>query len=186
MRHYMWHDNAGEIKGRSDGVGGFTGDPMDPNTTDPQAMDLRNHFMSTLGLLGPVQYDCLCDPSDLSCICSGPALNSYYVDNGNLVAKPPTTIVIDGNSVSLGDLIEKPPGSWVNFRLEADIPDGHQIMLRFEEAVLTTQTDPILTFTDGVSDAILLKAPSQGMIGRVGIYADKYLLPTYVTICGWA
>jgi hypothetical protein len=186
MRHYLWHDNIGEIKGRSDGVGGFTGDPMDSGTTDPQALSLRNYFMTTIGLLGPIPYDCPCDPDDISCICSGPAFNDHYIDNGSLILKPSIVIKIDGNAVSSGAMIEKAPGSFVNFRLEADAPDGHQVALRFEEAVLTTAQNPTLTFANGATESILLRAPAQGLIGRVGTVVDKQIGPVYVTICGWA
>lgn len=182
----MWHDNMGEIKGRSDGVGGFSGDPMDPGTTDPQAIAIRNYFLTDLGLLGPIPYDCPCDPNDVDCTCSGPALNDHYVDNGNLVAKATTTIKIDGNVVNSGDTLERAPGSFLNLQLEATTPDGHQVALRFEEALLTNQSNPVLTFTDGASDSILLKTPAQGLVGIVGVYADRHVCPVYLIVRGWA
>ena len=142
--------------------------------------------MDQLGLFGPVAYDCLCDPEDISCVCSGPAVNNHYISGGSLITKPTMAIKIDGNVVANGAEIQKVPGSFVNFQLVADIPDGHQIALRFEGALLTLEQNPTLTFDNGSSNSVLFRAPAQGLIGRVGSTVDKQTCPVYVTICGWA
>ena len=60
------------------------------------------------------------------------------------------------------------------------------VLENFEDALLTLEQNPTLTFTNGASNSILLRTPAQGLIGRVGSIVDKQICPVYVTICGWA
>jgi len=187
MRHYLWYDATGEIRGRSKNINGFSGDPLDSGTSDPEALDIRDYMLNKLGfgIVDGIAYDCSCIIGTEDCEHDAEALVGNYVSGGNLTQKLSAVLKLDGAvTPSSQDPVDLTPGAVVSFTVEAAVPDSHTLTL-LEEGVALSQTTPVLTFTGGVSNSVQLTIPPQGMSGKLG-GADKLLGLFVINLRGWA
>jgi hypothetical protein len=186
QKHFLFFDDAGIIIGYAPGhwISPDWNNTMPP--TDPSAQPEEGNGVS----IGGIELLCSCPEYDATCLCAIDGVNNHYVEDPEgtpvLTEKPPVTILVDNSPHPVNDpaLINKPPGSWVNLKLEANIPDGHQIAFIKSDALLSTD-DITLTFNNGSTESVLLKAPAQGLVGRIG-GTSKYVSPVVVSILGWA
>lgn len=188
-RSYISYDLDGRLASIVISDGPFPID-YDIELLDPQnplAKEARNfHTEEIPTLAGFYAFDCACPyVQGQFCSCSSDAQKMKYYDNGALIDKPQTKIIVDGVSMPTGSTVNMPPGSWVNLKLESAVPDGHQITLHTRGAVLAID-DLVFTFTNGSTNSMLLKAPSQGLVGTINGGMDRYITPISLSICGWA
>lgn len=190
MKHFFFYDSNGLIRGHGQSLPGWGPDcdPNDPNTPCELGRALHQSQIVKYGYAGAVSWDCPCPyvpvGTDTNCTCYS-EITDYYVENGALTLKPIVKVYIDNILVPNVSTINKTPGSWLNFRLEADVPNGHQLFFHTAGAALSVEEQLSVTFDDGVSTSILLKAPAQGLVGHIGNY-DQYVRPVYLTVRGWA
>ena len=186
-RSYISYDLDGRLASIVISDGPFPID-YDIESLDPQnplAKEARNfHTEEIPTLAGFYAFDCACPyaPGQF-CSCSSDAQKMKYYDNGDLINKPALTVKVD--NVSTEAIVNKPPGSWVNVKLEADVPDSTQVTFKLDGATLSID-ELVFTFNNGSTNSILLKAPAQGLIGHIYGGMDRYLPPITISIRGWA
>jgi len=189
MRHYLWQDATGAIKGISRNVEGFSVgcDPTDSGTSNQEALDLRDFFLNKagLGITNVIAFDCVCSQGNDACTHDTEALQENYIATGTLTSKPALTIKLDNISTpSSSTPLDYAPGTSISFKLEAAVADSYQTTLLVEGAAITADS-LVLTFTSGVSNAITLVAPAQGLVGYIGC-EDMYIRQGVIAIRGWA
>jgi len=191
MRHFLSVDASGAIIGMATRGGGFTDDHNldDPSCMHPEALNHRKLSARDPRFDRFVEYVCPCTSEELNCTCECPRdrASDHYADGSALVAKPALTVLIDGASV--GDPIgstphSRPTGSAVSLKLLADVPDGHQVIVRTSRSAAIIREETMLTFSGGETGSLELKAPANGVTGLVA-GASKYVRPFKVMVQGW-
>jgi hypothetical protein len=122
----------------------------------------------------------------MACYCSATQLNNYYVSGGVLVEKPAVQFIIDSApAVDMGeDPLDAAPGTTMTFQISAAVPDATEVTFTRDGAEIAL-TDPVFTFTSGLSNVVTLTHPAQGLQGAI-YGCSKDLKLTYIRLRGWA
>lgn len=186
MRTYFAFRNTGEISGVVMHHGAWPEgyDLMASNPSHPLAKANREVHASKPDFAGFVVFDCACE--NVICNCPANASFNHYVQGGQLVAKPDLVVKVNGEVVVTTEdapaLIA--PNTDFTLSLEASVPDGTTVQLRFEGARMAP-TNPTLTFTNGVASTTL-RAPLQGASSRaLQAVLTKYVRPFNLYVLGW-
>jgi len=174
MKHFLWYDANGEIRGVKTRDGGFSAQ-YDPG-----------NGANFLGFVGWIPLDCPCSVDRRGCPCVFSEMNKNFVSDGALVAKLTTQLELDGNALDGRHVtLDKKPGESVRFRLLGALPDGYKLALKNGNGVQVLQAEVSLEFTAGASQAIALIAPTQGMTGRAYGINTKLTTPFSISLRGW-
>jgi hypothetical protein len=169
-------------------------DPTDPNCAmGTHSRNVRDFMLgpaSAGNIIGGTSIICACPALDDTCPHATEGGHNYYIDDPlgtpTLVEKASFTVLLDGvpQSNINPSPVDKPPGSWVNLKLEGPVEDGYQITLALTEVSLAA-SDIVLTFDNGSTNSVLLRVPPQGLVGRAhGI--SLHVRPVVIAIRGWA
>jgi hypothetical protein len=134
---------------------------------------------------GFLALDCNCE--EHLCDCAAHTSYSYYVANGQLVAKPDLVMKVNDQVVTPTEdsPVTVAPGQTFQFKLESAVPNGTSVKLKFDGARMSPIT-PTLTFTDGVASCSL-QAPVQGVVSLAHqAEITKFLRPFKLYVLGWA
>ncbi|MGD9725487.1 MAG: hypothetical protein AB7L09_00360 [Nitrospira sp.] len=139
---------------------------------------------------GFAEFNCMCPSAAFMCSCAYEIMHSHYVAGSTVTAKPTLLVEVDGQAVKCGHVfnntfVDLTPGSTVNLVLRAAVPDGHSVAVSNSTSHIALVTPTSLTFTDGVSDALPIQVPDQGLFGIVGGHSN--LIQRFaVAVRGWA
>ena len=177
MKHFYGYTPDGKLWWTFVHTGGFPVgcDLDDPECTDPLVLHLLANYnvnqTHNETLQGIVKYECACDPEVGICSCAPTKRLQAFSDNGTLTDKPDVTLIVDGVTVASDDTITKYPGQLFTLKVQADtpaeIPDDETADV-FSAAMLETP-QALLTFTNGISNELTLRAPAQGITGHLSV-----------------
>lgn len=124
-------------------------------------------------LAGIVKYECACSPEVGLCQCYVEKKTNSYVSDGQLLNKPETDIVLDGQNLDMDEEVIKPAGTLFSLKvLGYGIPDGSKCTLR--QNLLGNSEEMEITFNNGESTELTFKAPGPGIRGTISI-VGKYV-----------
>ena len=190
MRHYFKANTDGTVTGVATTDGGFTEDLdlSDVLNQHPSVLSHRAFAEEDEDFDNFYAWDCDCPDEDVSCHCPYVRFSDYYVYNNALVEKTPLTVVLDDvaqPSLLPSAALDYAPGTPVVLKLRANVPDGTTVTVTPRSAASIIQAPTELTFTDGETGTVSLRAPAQGTTGRV-IGISKLVRQFAVAIRGWA
>lgn len=193
MRHFIWYDSAGSLRGVHRHSGGWPihEDLRDGQSASSKVRNIRNLMAREPEFAGFAEFSCVCPPDVVMCLCAHRATYDHYFDGNAVVAKPQLLIELDGQEIphtpSFDDTYTTlPPGGTAQLVLKAAVPDGHSVeVVNARGRVDLIQGTTHLTFMDGVSEAITIQVPDQGLSGIVG--GQSNLIRRFaVAVLGWA
>ncbi|MGD9725485.1 MAG: hypothetical protein AB7L09_00370 [Nitrospira sp.] len=190
MRHYFKARTDGTIEGVATTHGGFNDaiDLTDDLNQHPHAESHRRFAVADPTFDRFYRWDCSCPDEDKSCHCPHLRFVDYYVHNNALVEKVPLTLTIDGvdqPTARMSEPLDYPPGTAVTLTLKANVPDGTTVTATPTGRAAIARSVTELTFTNGETNPLVLRAPAQGTAGRV--FGSGKLIRPFVTILrGWA
>ena len=193
MRHYYGYTSSGKLWWTFVHTGGFPAgcDLDDPTCTDPLVVHLLANYnvnqVSTETLQGIVSYDCPCGPSVGICDCPPTTRAASYYDGTLLTPRPLVNVLIDSTIVSNNDNLTRYPSQLFTIKIQAvtpsEIPDGSTATVVSE--ILLEDGSETLTFTNGVTNEVALRAPAQGIKAHLFVEGDL-VCPFRVFIKGFA
>jgi len=196
VRHYIWYKADGAIGGQEVHGGGFPNDCdlTDPDTQNPLAQQLRaNRIRLNPEFAGYLAYDCSCDPSEVWCQCPYHKQATSYVDDGEIVARPTVTMVVDGvdtPSNTADAPLLRTPGANLSIKFRApEVPNGVQIVVPRQASIgpdMVPNWPITFTFDGGETNSITLYAPAvRGMMSGLGFYEERWVAPLKLFVKGW-
>jgi hypothetical protein len=193
MRHFIWYDTNGSLRGVHRHSRGWPDgeDLRDTQATTQKVLKIQERMSREPGFSGFAEYNCLCPSSVFMCTCAHQMLFDHYFDGERIVAKPELLIELGGEVVPTITLVgdnytDLTPGSTVQLVLKAAVPDGHSVKVsNSPRGVPLLAEDTYLTFDDGVSESVEVLVPDQGLSGIVG--GQTNLIRRFaVVVRGWA
>ncbi len=193
MRSFIGLDADGNLisththKFAASGLGGWPEgfDLHNDGSTNPEVIAWRSRVKDKR-IVKWVLYDCHCPASKGSCQCPSKRRVDHRWDGTGLVAKPATGALIDGAPYVEDSVVSRAPGVGIELKLaSAETPDGTTVKVFGDPTIHLLEADPVeLTFTGGITGAVMLYAPAQGIVGRVGVYGP-FTKPITVKVRGW-
>lgn len=179
MKHFFGATPDGRLYWTFVRTGGYDGTDVDLDADNPQSahaqhlLSVYNKNQKTNETLDKiVVFECPCPPgSEEVCHCPSEKRLSAYCANGTLTDKPATQLYIDGVSVTNDTRLSRYPNSLFVIKLVADdpqsIPDGETAQV-YSGAMLEDDV-ATMTFTNGETNTLTLRAPAQGITGSLAI-----------------
>jgi len=182
MKHFFGATPDGRLYWtfvRAGGYDGTTVDLDDPNPQDPHALHLLSVYNKnqtaneTLDCI--VVYECPCPPgNDAVCDCASEKRLAAYCASGVLTDKPTTQMLVDGVVTTNDTKITRYPNSLFTVQIVADVPaempDGATCEV-YSRSMLENEK-VTLTFTNGATNTVTLRAPAQGLTGSLTIIGN--------------
>lgn len=193
MRHFIWHNENGDLLGVHRHQGGWPvgEDLRDAESSSEKVNRIRARMAQEPSFAGFVEYTCACPSSVFMCACAHDVLHNHYFDGESVTTKPPLLVELDGQAIAhthsfTGEFNDLTPDSTVSLVLKSAVPDGHTV-----QVVTSPKRTPLidapahLTFTDGATEPLSIRVPSQGLSGIVG--GQSTLVRRFaVAVRGWA
>jgi len=180
MKHFFSYEPDGTLYQQVVIKGGF---PDDCNIDDPACTHpLSIHIREVQARLqakpdnpwthsGMVKFECPCDESEGVCGCAPvKRLDAFWcTDTDCLRDKPAIDVLIDGSPVAHDARITRYPNQLFTCKVVAEtpseIPDG--AIATLWSAEMLEDGEITLTFTGGQSNEVTLRAPAQGITGKL-------------------
>jgi hypothetical protein len=190
MRHFFGYRANGALGSVHTYHGGWPLDMdlRDPNSPSELVRKQRARFAEhNPDIVGFLAFDCSCDHAQGVCECVSAAHATMYAKNGELVAKPTTTVMkVDGVTVSDGERLIRPPGTKVQFHLECpDVPDGQEVNIFIKGAILHPDLPEHLSVSGGKTASLEITAPAQGSFGQFFLGGIMFI-PARFDLVGFA
>jgi len=193
MRHYLGIDSTGKVVSLHTYVDSPTqmgGWPLDFDICNPDSESawvqdwLKKIKKKPEG--GFVCFDCPCSPTEKTCRCPSVKMRGAYVVGGELVDCAASAFQIEGATVTPDHTLTRAPGTTVDVRVLADVPDGTTATV-YRSDMPAVFVDPTIevTFTGGVAGPFQITAPAQGFSGSIEVDGLK-ICPSRLTLRGWA
>lgn len=193
MRHFLWYDETGSLRGVHRHSGGWPAgeDLRDGQSASSKVQSIRSRMAQESEFSGFASFECMCPADHFMCPCAYGLLHDHYFDGTQIVPKPALLVEVDGqvvptSPVFTGNPLDKTPHATLSVVLKASVPDGHSVQVINGKGHTPLITGPThLTFSDGVSEALSIQVPDQGLFGIVG--GESSLIRRFVVpVRGWA
>lgn len=178
MKHYFGATADGRLYWTFVIAGGYDNTTCDLESDDPQCphalhlLSVHNKNMKANEVLDHiVVFNCPCPPgNDAVCNCPSNKRLEAYSNGGTLTDKPACVLLIDGVDVAGESLITRAPNAMFTAQLVADpldIEDGETASIYSHE--MLEAGSAVMTFTNGATNTVTLRAPAQGVKGYLSI-----------------
>jgi len=198
MRHYFGYLADGALTSiETHTPGGWPPCDCSPGCEGLSNPDCKHENSTTLrasrakhrpDIVGYIAYDCPC-PAEMK-HCAGHVSVVFaenWVVDGKLTPKPVTKHYIDGEEVTQGQTIARPPGTELEYKIASPgIPDGTKVNCSQARSTwVAPEAEWEMVFTNGETPVKRLVVPAQGAVGMVKA-AGMLARGTRFRILGWA
>jgi len=190
VRHFFFTSADGQLLGSATAPGGYNDewDLSDPGCGHPLVVGQLKSAAKVANFDRFVEFVCPCPSSVGCCSCPDDKIVETYAEGSVLMTKAILTVLVDSVSTETvaADSITRPVGSTITLKLQGDIPDDEQIVVRNAGKVALLPEELTLTFTDGETPTVDLTTPAIGMVGMVLSPGSKYVRQFRIMLQGGA